>query len=55
MTAAVPQLVTAVTLSCAATTLTWSSVQAAEADFLERFRGAWSGSGKVQREGTSQP
>jgi hypothetical protein len=55
MTAALPQLITAVTLSCAAATLTWSSVQAAEADFLERFRGAWSGSGKVQREGTSQP
>lgn len=30
-------------------------VTASEADFLERFRGNWSGSGKVQREGSSQP
>jgi hypothetical protein len=28
---------------------------AADSDFLDRFRGAWSGSGKVQREGRSQP
>jgi hypothetical protein len=35
--------------------LTCTSGQAAEADFLERFRGTWSGSGKVQREGSSQP
>ncbi|MFC1456504.1 MULTISPECIES: hypothetical protein [Microvirga] len=54
MSAALPQLITAVTLSCAATALTWSSVQAAEADFFERFRGTWSGSGKVRREGASQ-
>jgi hypothetical protein len=28
---------------------------AADRDFLDRFRGTWSGGGKVQREGSSQP
>ena len=28
---------------------------AAEETFLDRFRGSWSGSGRVQREGTSTP
>jgi hypothetical protein len=50
-----PQLIVAATLSCAATLSSWGSTLAAEADFLERFRGTWSGSGKVQREGASQP
>lgn len=40
---------------CGVTALSWSAAQAAEANFLERFRGSWSGSGKIQREGTSQP
>lgn len=31
------------------------SANAAETDFLNRFRGNWSGSGTVQREGRSQP
>jgi len=51
---AAPRLIAAATLSCAAV-LTWNPAQAAETDFLERFRGSWSGSGRVQREGTSQP
>ena len=55
MTLTLPQLIAAATLSCGVTALSWSAAQAAEADFLERFRGSWSGSGKVQREGTSQP
>lgn len=42
-------------LSCTTVSLTGSSGQAAEADFLERLRGTWSGSGHVQREGSSQP
>jgi hypothetical protein len=33
--------------------LSWA--QAAEVEFLDRFRGTWSGSGKIQREGRSQP
>ncbi len=52
---AATRLIAVAILSCAATTLTWSLVQAAETDFLGRFRGNWSGSGKVQREGNSQP
>jgi hypothetical protein len=55
MTLTLPQLIAAAILSCSVATLGWSSAQAAEADFLERFRGTWSGSGKVQREGNSQP
>ncbi len=31
------------------------AAHASEADFLDRFRGNWAGSGKVQREGTSLP
>jgi hypothetical protein len=55
MSIATTRLIAVAILSCAATTPTWSLVQAAEADFLGRFRGNWSGSGKVQREGNSQP
>jgi hypothetical protein len=55
MSIVAPRLIAAAILSCAITALTLSSVSAAETDFLERFRGSWSGSGKVQREGTSQP
>ena len=55
MTLTLPQLIAAATLSCGVAALTSSAAQAAEADFLERFRGTWSGSGKVQREGNSQP
>jgi hypothetical protein len=55
MSTAASRLIVAATLSCAITAVTWNSVQAAETDFLERFRGNWSGSGKVQREGNSQP
>lgn len=55
MTVILSQMIAAATLSCAVTALTLSPAQAAETDFLERFRGTWSGSGKVQREGNSQP
>lgn len=55
MTTAAPHLIAAVSLSCIVTALTCNPLRAAEIDFLERFRGTWSGSGKVQREGTSQP
>jgi hypothetical protein len=55
MTTAASCLRSTALLSCAIVFLTWSFAQAAEADFLERFRGTWSGSGKVQREGSSQP
>src|SRR5215212_2231876 len=54
MSPATPYMIAAATLSCAITVLTWSPVRAAETGFLERFRGNWSGSGKVQREGGSQ-
>jgi len=50
-----PRLIAVAILSCASTALTWNVAQAAEDDFLGRFRGNWSGSGKVQREGNSQP
>ena len=55
MSIVAPRLIAAAALSCTVTALSWSSVSAAESDFLERFRGSWSGSGKVQREGASQP
>ena len=55
MTPALSQLIATATLSSTFAALTWSSAQAAETAFLERFRGTWAGSGKVQREGTSQP
>jgi len=55
MTSVAPRLIAAATLSCTITALSWSPAQAAENEFLERFRGQWSGSGRVQREGTSQP
>lgn len=55
MSTVASRLSAAAILSCAVTALAWSSAWAAEADFLERFRGSWSGSGKVQREGKSQP
>jgi hypothetical protein len=55
MSTAAPRLIAVAILSCAVTTLTGNSVQAAEIDFLGRFQGNWSGSGKVQREGNSQP
>jgi hypothetical protein len=42
-------------LCCVVNALTFNRVQAAEGQFLERFRGNWFGSGKVQREGRSQP
>jgi hypothetical protein len=31
------------------------TAHAAESDYLDRFRGSWTGSGRVQREGTSSP
>ena len=52
MSTAAPRLIAAAVLLAA---LTWNPVRAAEISFLERFRGNWSGSGKVQREGSSQP
>ncbi|ANY84294.1 hypothetical protein BB934_39420 (plasmid) [Microvirga ossetica] len=55
MTTASSSLKSIAILSCAIISLTCSSAQASEADFLERFRGTWPGSGKVQREGGSQP
>lgn len=55
MSSAGSRLIAAATLSCAVTIFTWNPHQAAETDFLERFRGNWAGSGKVQREGASQP
>ncbi len=55
MSTAALRPIAAAVMSCAVTALTWSSVQAAETDFLGRFRGTWSGSGQVQREGNSQP
>lgn len=55
MSTAAPRLSVAAILLCAVTALTWSPALAAETDFLERFRGNWSGSGTVQREGHSQP
>jgi hypothetical protein len=55
MITAAPHLIAAVSLSCIVTALTCNPIRAAEIDLLERFRGTWSGSGKVQREGTSQP
>ena len=42
-------------LLCAAAGLPVRAASAAEADFLDRFRGRWSGSGTVQREGGSPP
>jgi hypothetical protein len=43
--------------TCLATAFAVSLSTSAAADpaFLDRFRGTWSGSGKVQREGRSQP
>jgi hypothetical protein len=55
MSTAAARLIAAAILSCATTMPTWNGVEAAEDDFLGRFRGSWSGSGKVQREGNSQP
>ena len=55
MSPAAPRLIAAASLSCIVTALTSNPLQAAETDFLERFRGNWAGSGKVQREGASQP
>jgi hypothetical protein len=47
--------IAAAILSCAIAAFSWNPLQAAETDFLQRFRGNWAGSGKVQREGASQP
>ena len=55
MSSVAPRLIAAAMLSCTFAALTWNPAQSAENDFLERFRGQWSGSGRVQREGTSQP
>jgi hypothetical protein len=55
MSPAAPRLIAAASLSCIVTALTCNPLRAAEIDFLERFRGNWAGSGKVQREGASQP
>jgi hypothetical protein len=55
MSPAAPRLIAAASLACVVTALTYNPLRAAETDFLERFRGTWSGSGKVQREGASQP
>jgi hypothetical protein len=55
MSIVAPRLIAAAILSCIVTALTCGAVSAAETDFLDRFRGNWSGSGKVQREGASQP
>lgn len=42
-------------LCCVVAALAWGPTCAAESDFLARFRGSWSGSGTVQRDGGSQP
>jgi hypothetical protein len=55
MTTARPRRVASAALLCAATSLPVPAASAAEADFLDRFRGRWSGSGTVQREGRSPP
>lgn len=55
MSTAAPRPIAAAILSWLLAALAWSPVSATEADFLERFRGNWFGSGKVQREGSSQP
>lgn len=55
MSPAASRRIAATALSYAVTIFTWNPLQAAETDFLERFRGNWAGSGKVQREGASQP
>lgn len=55
MNTAAHRLTAASILSCVVGPLTWSPVGASEASFLERFRGHWSGAGKVQREGSSPP
>lgn len=47
--------IAAACLCCILAALACTSARAAESDFLERFRGDWSGSGKVQRDGGSQP
>lgn len=55
MSPAAFRLIAATTLWWVVITLNGNSLHAAETEFLERFRGNWAGSGKVQREGTSQP
>jgi hypothetical protein len=55
MSTAAPYPSAVAVFSFAVTVLTWSSVQAAETDYMERFRGYWSGFGRVHREGASQP
>lgn len=55
MSTAAPRSIAAVILSCLLAAQGSSPARASETDFLERFRGTWSGSGKVQREGSSQP
>jgi hypothetical protein len=47
-------IATATTVASAGIMSTGATI-AAEADFLNRFRGSWSGYGVVQREGRSQP
>ena len=47
--------IAAACLCCLLVVLVCNPARAAESDFLERFRGDWSGSGKVQRDGGSQP
>jgi len=55
MSTSAPRPIAAASLSCIVAAFTCNPLLAAETGFLERFRGSWSGSGKVQREGTSQP
>ncbi|GAU80310.1 hypothetical protein BIWAKO_00196 [Bosea sp. BIWAKO-01] len=47
--------IAAACLCCILAAFACNPARAAESDFLERFRGDWSGSGKVQRDGGSQP
>lgn len=47
--------IAAACLCCILAALACNRARAAEADFLERFRGDWSGSGKVQRDGGTPP
>jgi len=48
-------LIAAVSILAGAGITTTEAAHAAETDFLNRFRGSWSGQGTVQREGLSQP
>lgn len=47
--------IAAACLCCIVAALACHPARAAESDFLERFRGDWSGSGKVQRDGSTPP